>query len=276
MAQSNFCVLSTNASLRNKCLYIEFSLDVDEDTINDTAFTLINQASRTIIPYKAEVDGKVVTLNLFEWLQPGDRYTLLVQGTIESIVGDPLTKTMMRTLTFESEVVSVVELTSPSNFEKISKVYLSWEETGDVLEKRYYIEIAKENAFYNLVHSTIVTGQNEITLHDMEDGQYFARVRADRGGDNYGKWSETVTFLLEKTEANPDEPEIPEGNEPDISEPEISIDDEFGPTIIEDIKPLEIDTVPVSGETPKNSFLFAFSENIDISEATVTIYRRDF
>ena len=47
------------------------------------------------------------------------------------------------------------------------------------------------------------------------------------------------------------------------------------PIIIEEIKPLEIEDIPVSGESP-SSFLFTFSENIDISDAVITVYRKDF
>lgn len=273
MSERRFYILTTNTDLAEKKIVIEFNLEIEESTISFDTISLINKDTNSIEIFEIEVDGKLVILHLREWIEPGSKYIIIIHKGIENIVGDVLKNPMMRTLEFEEEVISNIEITAPADFEKISNIKIEWKETGEILENRYYVEIAKENAFYNFITKTIVSSKQDILLEDTEDGQYFVRIRAEREAGVYGHWSTIKTFIVDKSIKD----KIDSKTEEDVSEKEIKsdIDDEFGPIIIEEVKPLEVDETPISGETP-SSFLFTFSEDINISEAVITVYRKDF
>ena len=273
MAERTFCILTTNTNLAEKTITIEFNLEIEEESISFETISLINKRSNSIEIFTLEVDGKNLILHLREWIEPGSLYTIIIHKGIQSIVGEILEKPMMRTLEFKQEVVSEIELLSPADFEKISNVNLEWIENGEILENRYYIEIAKENAFYNIIEKTIVTSSKFISLKDIDEGQYFVRIRAERSDGVYGKWSSVHTFIVIKDEKLETDVSDTDSSEEE-TKPIIDTDDS-APIIIEEIKPLEIEDIPVSGESP-SSFLFTFSEDIDISDAVITVYRKDF
>ena len=48
MAEYTFSVLTTRTSLKEQCIYIDFSLDLDEDTVNSGKIYLINDDSKKL------------------------------------------------------------------------------------------------------------------------------------------------------------------------------------------------------------------------------------
>lgn len=274
MAEINFSVIAIQASLKEKSVFIECTLDVDEDTVSGSSLIILNKTTNMVELYDATVDGHMIQAKLRNDPQPGDAYTILVQGTIESIVGDKLESALMREFQFESEVTSEVTLLSPANFEKIHAVKLAWEETGENLTGSFEWQIAKENAFYNIVYSTTVSDVSSIELPDIEPGQYYVRGRAIKNQD-YGRWNETSTFLFEAPEKTDD---AKDASDPDTPEPPPTspTDDDSDPLIIVEQEEIHIEEKPTNGVTPKESFTFSFSEDIDITNLDIKVYRSDF
>ena len=272
MAEMHFSIVAVSASLLKKSIFVECSLDVDEDTVDSSNVILLDKTTNTIELFEAETDEKIIQLKLRNDPQPGHDYTLLIQPGIESIVGDRLETAFMRTFQFMSEVVSRVELLRPADFEKIDAIKLEWQEVGDTLTGSFQWQVAKENAFYNIAYETTVTGSNSIELPALPEGQYYVRGRAVKG-DEYGCWSDTKTFMyVPKPDAPAEEPtEAPAKSD---TSPEIDFD---GPTIIVDVEELTISEKPTNGVTPTSgSFAIAFDEDIDITDIEISAYRSDF
>lgn len=276
MAEMQFSVLAVSTSLKAKSIFIECSLDVDEDTVSSANVVLLNKTANTVELFEPEVDGHIIQLKLKSDPQPGDSYTILIQSGIESVVGDKLDGAMMRDLVFESEVVSEIEIASPANFEKIGKLKLVWKEVGNSLTNESEWQVAKENGFYNICYQTKVQGAESVELPNLPDGQYYFRGRAVKGED-YGRWSEVRTFLYHAEEeicpAPPEETTDPIDEDPTKIETPV---DNGDPLIIVEQEDLTLDDSPKSGVTPKEAFTFAFNEDIDLANAEIRVYRSDF
>lgn len=249
-----FGLLSVSTSLIERRVQLEFTLDVDPDSATLDALVFCVKDSGRIVPMDIAVSKRTITLHLREWPQTETEYLLRIQsGSIRSIVDDELPDSLLRTLTFKSEVLSTIDILTPAHHEELTDLRVSWrensvEESGEGLVFSYYLEIAEENAFYNIVRSTDVSEQQEIQLQGLKPGQYYLRIRAQKNKE-YGRWSETVTFVMKEKEAvEPDEP------------------------IYE--RPLVLKTKPANGVTPA-SFIFVFDEDIDTDMVpTITLQRR--
>ncbi|MCY7866102.1 fibronectin type III domain-containing protein [Bacillus atrophaeus] len=258
-----FNVLSISTSLLEKKVSIEFSLDVNEDTVGLDTLVLAERASSKIVDTKVSVDRNVVELELVDWPIPNTEYLLKVQKGVSSIVDDELPDSLQRNLVFKSEITSVVEVLSPADHEEINELLITWKETQDRssenLVSSYYLEIALENAFYNVVKKTEVHGKEDIKLSGLQDGQYFLRVRAQKDGQ-YGPWSDTVTFIVSGENKKPGS----------VYEDE----EEFEGPIYEE--ELTIVASPVNGESP-GSFLIEFDEELDADMIQeIVVVRRKF
>ena len=123
----------------------------------------------------------------------------------------------------------------------------------------FYLEVSQEANFYNINYKTLVTNQHEIELPVLKAGQYYVRCRAQKD-DQYGFWSETITFLIDKT---PAKPEAIFDSEDDLDEP-IFVDD------------IQILSTPKSGETP-TSIMIEFDCEIDSDFLdNIILIRRDY
>jgi len=127
---------------------------------------------------------------------------------------------------------------SPSNHEVLNELHFLWEEVSvdgkrENLVSSYLLQIAKENTFYNVVRETEVVEKQEIRITDIDEGQYYLRVRAQKNG-KYGRWSKVISFLVRQAEDKTSSYE----------------------------EQLKIISAPVNGETPP-SFVFQFDEEID-------------
>lgn len=250
-----FDILGVAASLKDRKVYIECTLDVHEDSVTVDTITLTSRYSNRIINYDLAVNGPIIELDLKDWPVPNVEYMLVVQTGIKSITDEALSAALKRKIIFPSEITSTVVVTSPSDHEEINKLKLAWTEKlakEDMeLVNAYYIEVAKENAFYNLVTATNVYDKNEISLTDIPEGQYYVRIRA-QSGNQYGSWSDVITFLYKKTLNMPDPNP---GDDP-------AYDDE-----------LIVVSTPVNGVTP-SSFLIEFDGNLDTENIEILITRR--
>lgn len=254
-----FDILGINTSLADKKVYIECTLDVDEASVTANTITLTRSGSSYICDYDVTVNGTVIELTLKDWPVPNLEHLLVVQTGIMSVIDEPLSAALKRKITFASGVTSTVTVTSPSNYEEISALNLTWvEKAADVslgLVNSYYLEIATENAFYNVVRATTVYGKNDISLTGLPSGQYYVRVRAQDGSDQYGRWSELITFVVKAAAA--------------VTPPPAEGDDDE--SIYEE--GLLVTTLPANGETP-STFLLEFSEILDTSGIEVIVLRR--
>lgn len=237
-----FGVTGIYTSLIDKKIDLEFTLDVHPDTATLDAIALTVKANGRVIPLILSVNRNVVTLELQEWPQAGTEYVLRIQSSnIRSIVDDELPDSIQRTIVFKSEVLSTVDILSPSHHEELFELHVTWEEQpGEAdgsLVSSFYLEIAKENAFYNLVRETFVADRSEIRLADIEPGQYYVRVRAQKG-NNYGRWSDVITFIVAQ-------PEVVEVEEEEIFQ-----------------APLRLIRQTENGETP-GSFIFEFDRELN-------------
>ena len=326
MAEMKFSVVAVTASLKQKSVFIECALDVDEDTVTSSSIILLNKTLNTIEMFDAEVDGHIIQVKMKNDPQPGDSYTILIQGTIESIVGDKLESALMREFKFKSEVTSEIRLLSPSNFEKLNAVKINWEEIGDHLYNNTEWQIAKENAFFNIVYQTVVPGATSFDFANLTPGQYYIRGRAV-DGDEYGRWSDVVTFIYEEpptpppastssptpsspppssstststpdpssasssttpaptntssapandptpSQSNDNTPSSLGAGDPLVISPTV---DNGDPLIIVETDEISLDESPTNGVTPSEAFAFSFSEDIDISNLDIQVYRSDF
>lgn len=240
-----FSIVFISADLIEKRIAIEFTHDVDGDTVTLDTLTLLEKESSRIVDVRIHTKRNFVYLELLDWPNPNTEYMLLIQKGIKSIVNDELPDSLQRSIYFKSEVTSAVEVRSPSDYEEINELFISWVEKRTVpsenLVNSYYIEIAKDNAFYNIIQKTEVHDRNDITLSLLPPGQYYLRIRAQKNG-HYGRWSDTVTFVVKEESRKP---------------PDSNFDD--GPIFEEE---LEVVMTPVNGETPK-SFIIEFNEEID-------------
>lgn len=244
-----FSVLRISTNLMEKKVFIEFSLDVNRDTATLDTLVLADKATSKLIDTRIHVNRNIVELELANWPIPNTEYMIKVQKGITSIVDDELPDSLQRNVVFKSEITSVVEVQSPADHEEIDELFISWKETqvrpSENLVRSYYLEIATNNVFYDIVKKTEVHDKDSITLSSLPDGQYYLRVRAQKDGQ-YGRWSDVVTFIVNRENKEP-------GHIDD------AIEDDDGPVFEEELKTI---TIPVNGETPE-SFLLEFDEEID-------------
>lgn len=245
-----FSVNGVKADLQTKTVIVECTFDIDPESISQV--TLYTKATRNNVGFRTEVKGKTIVLVLDDWPVPNSEYVLSVQK-LKTVLGDELASGVRRKLIFKSSICSGVKVTYPAYDEVITDLKAAWEEIVPETYSRvdsYYVEIATEIGFHNIRKKTVVDGRNEIDLTDLPNGQYFIRVRAQKDNE-YGLWSEVITFVVGDSPAKPGpifDPQEPE-------EPEDEDDDIYVPNI-------RIITKPADGETPQ-SILIEFDCEID-------------
>ncbi len=277
MAEYEFGVTTIIADLKEQSVFIDFSLDLDPSTVSTYNIFLAvrdeNNKNR-VVPFDAIVEENTIQLKLNEWAVPNTTYTLLIQPGISSITEETLDSAVVRNFIFKSEVTSTMEIITPADFEKISddSFTTTFYESGDNKIARYYLEIAKDNGFVDVVIQTIVKAKYKYTTDKLEIGQYYIRVRA-QSGDEYGYWSSTKTFIYEAPKK--EETDSGDNNGSDVnSGADDNNSNDGSPIIIKDTK-LKIVTKPQSGITPA-SFDIIFDEDIDASNLELTVIRSDF
>lgn len=237
--------------LAQKILRIEMSLDVLPDTVNSSTIEITENESKRIVNIDPVVKGRFIDVCFKEWPAPNTEYYLKIQKGILSVFNDELPASLHRRIFFESMVTSSVNIVKPFDYEEITSLYIKWEEVPEQeLAASYYIEIAKDPAFYNIACNTLIHGSQEAHIADIDDGQYYIRIRC-QVDKSYGPWSNVITFVLKKDEEAPDDK-----------------DDE--PFLEEDIIFVEL---PEDGITPE-SFLIKLDCEIDDRYGEITITKR--
>ena len=238
-------------------LVLTFTLDVDEDTINNSSIYITeSKAGMQPILLSSEdaeysVDGRMVTIHYSE-LSVNSAYEIHATKKVESIMGDALEVEFVKEFVIPSSVDSIITILSPADYEAVDDLVLRLEEKEGPSKKlfqKFQIQVASDVNFLDILLDPVLDGKTEATFSDLkESNQYFLRVRACDSNDR-GNWSAPVTFTRKKnlTPSNP-------GVTPEPEEP----GDDF-PKVIED---LELITKPENGVTP-TSFLFEFDSDLD-------------
>ena len=281
MAESIFQVTDIRASLRDKAIYITLSKEPDPDTVNQDSVFLLNKENKTLELLDIDVDKRTIKLQFRQTPVPNINYALYIQSTVKSLVENlSLDESLMRNLSFKSDVISTCTILSPSNFERTKTVDVSWQETGEKLENTFRLQIATENIFTNCVIDTVVNGKNQISLDKpFDNGQYYIRVRSERllaeDFAEMGRWSEIVTFIYyADNEEVPLEPPLVEDN----SEPPDETTTDIGITIEDRVKADEPDVTYTTEdiyELLPESISVLFSEDILCENASIKVIRRD-
>jgi len=285
----DFSIVSVKTSLLDNAIIITFSKDIDPDSVSPDNIYVMNHDSRASVPFDIEVDEDFVKITSKLGFEPNTDYTILIQPGICDLVGTELSDPLIRQVHFGGDVTNTVKVVEPIDFEIVHEVALRWEEydkKGKLIPAKdikdaFEVQIAHENAFYNVVCSTItLAGDIDVSLKEpIEEGQYYFRVRA-RQGEQFGRWSNVGTFIFKKQEEKPapePTPIPPKDDEPVEDEPQPERTD-GGITIIDfatNKGVLEKPSYSLTTEAGDTNFQFMFDEPVDISDMKIQIRRSD-
>ena len=273
MAEYNFVVLDVRASFKEQSVFVNFSLDLDEDTVSTERIYLLNQETKSIAPIKTIVDGRTLQIKLLDWAVPNNRYTLIIESGVGSISDEVTDTSLLQDLIFESEVVSEISIINPYNYQIYrNTIDLCWQEiSSGKRANSYYIEISDDTGFHHIVRNTFIDMESDTpdntdndfryktSLAPLKDyGQYYIRIRAQDDHDNYGKWSKVITFdYLEPLPKKEDPIISPEEDSTTPSEQESPSDESYKegdettpPSDPDDTKSESGDTLPDSSDEP--------------------------
>lgn len=284
-----FTVVSVSAAAFEKKIIIECSYEINEKTVKPDSL-IVSTLSGDHIEYSYKVENEFIIINLKEWPQVNSVYQIIIDGTIENIIGENLESSLRKKIMFKTEMKSRPVIVSPHNFEKLQELAFSFDDEDGIGE--YYVEIADNQRFYDCFIEEIVMQKTFVpVLPELKAGQYYLRVRCQKG-EEFGPWSKILTFIY-KDVCLEDYPEDP-GPSANATVPSAwddlyttghNILDSKGEVVpkaellqmpaieVEDM--LEVVTTPESGETP-SSFLFEFDRDLDVCFGDVVIIKREF
>lgn len=253
----------------NKQIIIQTNKAINSLDKDSVVIEVFERKTKTPLTFDFNIDFNKLIITLINWPIPNIEYIISVKG-LKSLENEELDSNIKRRITFESSVLSTVEITSPIMFEKVDELNIKLNEINnkndDELINKYYIQISKDTSFFETVNEFISDKDSIITtLKDV--GQYYIRARVQKDENNYSEWSNIISFIYKKENRKEEYPNIPDE---DIHV-DIDIDSEEPDIIIED--PLQIIEIPEQGITPEESFLFIFNNAIDdfsIDEIIVT------
>ena len=278
MAESVFQVNDINVSLTDKKITVEFSKDVDPDTISQNSISLFNNDYNMLEVVTLEVKNKFVYVNFLNDPIPNVEYVLYVQPVVKSLIEEiNLSNVVSRTIVFKSEVTSSVVIKSPVDYQKFenAKIHLEWQEFGSTPENFYRVQIAQENIFANPVFNFTVADKNEIDLEkSIEEGQYYVRIRAEKSdadtSADCGRWSKIVTFVTSGYETDLDSEEIEDGADwSTVNDDDITVED-----FVKNYEETNAEYEEVYELLPENIKIF-YSDEINTETAVINIVRRD-
>lgn len=258
-----FAVSEVRPDESNNCVHVVFTLDVDDETVNDCSIFLTDNAhtqDAELVKSKLSVDGKVVTLDVGEF-KVNTVYELHVTKEISSVVGNVIDHGYKKSFVIKSPVDSTVEITSPVDYEEVESFNLKVKELpgeSGRLTSSYRVQVATDVTFLDIELEQVFRDKKEIAFELAPRHQYFLRVRAENDEGDVGNWSEHRTFTKL-------------GAEKKQSSDNVSDDD----IVFEDT--LQIVGYPENGVTPKTSFLLEFDDEIDpatIDVAKIMILRK--
>jgi hypothetical protein len=255
-----FSIITIDTIMETKQIIITTNKAINENAVDNIIVELYERASKTPLIFDYEVNGENIIITLKDWPIPNTDYILGVQG-ITSVLEETLDGSVKKRIQFKSNVLSNVKIISPVMFQEVKSLDIKLVEEADDTKNligSYYIEIATDNAFFNIVHKTPLYTDN-LTMYLKEHGQYFIRARVQLDESNYSKWCSMISFIYGGVKQEP-VPSVPDDNHVDI--PIDMGDDDNNPTV--DITgPFIMIEELEQGVTPDGSLAIAFSNLID-------------
>lgn len=230
-------------------IILGFTLDLDEDTVNDSTvyITETNKNQQPIIKTAIKAEGKQAILE-YKDLKVNTDYEIHATRDIQSITEDTLDIEYIGSFHIESTVDSIVKIISPSDYEEVKELYVVLSEIAGQSEKlfnNFDIQIATDVRFDDVILETSIYDKNQYGVSSLKPAprnQYYIRARATNNNDK-GNWSPKITFTTKTNTKNSDDN---------------NSTDEF-PVFVSDLK---LVGYPENGETP-NSFILEFDQDID-------------
>lgn len=213
-----FALVDMEVNPTEKQIKLFFTGNVDPDTINSDTIAMIHAESQKIHRLKFRTSKKVVIITVLDEINPGEEYRLDINKTIKDIVGAKLQSSLIRHVYFNTNIYSNVRILSPANHELVDGTFMcEWQEIlrdkrrKPVLE--YRLQIADNINFNPIEIDTVVVNKQRIGFPKLKNQQqYYIRIRVESGNE-FGKWSDVVTFTydgperiidkLEQSEKNP-------------------------------------------------------------------------
>lgn len=238
-----FTATEIGVDAETKQIRIMFSNEVDPDSINSTTVYL-NDINGVEFKTTYAVNSNEVLINLSEEIVPNEKYMLWITKDVSNMIGENLAVRVRKEIIFQTAIRSTVVIHKPYDFQEIEdELHLEFSER--VAEKddppclSYLVQISEGHLFENIVIESMVE-ETDIKLAGFKkNGQYYARVRAQKNAKDYGPWSKPVTVIVK------------------IPEKEEEIEDIF-------TEEASILTTPENGITHE-SFIIEFNGDIDIN-----------
>jgi hypothetical protein len=268
-----FAIIGIEPITKDKQIIITANKAINENIKDSIIIQVYERQTKADLLFDYEVQYEKLIITLKDWPIPNTDYILGVSGIL-SVTDEELTSNVKTRFKFNSDVLTTAKILSPAMFEEVKSLdikLLEVSEKPEDLINQYYIEVATDNAFYNVTNKTTICKDNA-TLYVKEEGQYFIRARVQRDDSNYSEWSTIISFIYgNKGAVTPpvQDTDVFDINvdidNPDEMEPEVSIFD-----------PFVITEYPEQGVTPDTSLLIAFSNLIDdMSLDNIIITRKD-
>ena len=261
-----FSIVSLIPKLEEKIIIAKANFDIDENSINSSTIILLckHDSSETLLTFK--VNKNELVINIEEDLIPNAEYILKISN-IKSILGEKLISGIVRRYKYDSNVIDIPEIISPSNYEQINneiKIELKSNYTNKNFN--YLIQISDDVAFINVIRESIVGNDGQLIEEPLKEGQYFIRARIENKINNknkkeVGRWSKVITFISSSASIKDEENSSNDDND-------LSNEPEF-------IKEIILEGYPKNGETP-NSIILEYSDKIDPNfKGEIVVIRRD-
>lgn len=264
-----FSIINIIPRASEKKIIIEANKAINNLETEKIIIDLYERKTKTPVLFDFEINFDKLIITLRDWPIPNTDYILGVKG-IESITEDVLESNIKKKLIFTSDVTSTVSILSPTMFEKVKDLTIKLKEStinNESLINSYYIEVAKDSSFYETLNK-FNCAKDELEIILKESGQYFIRARVQKDENNFGAWSEYISFIYKDLIKE----EVPEKDEEIFVD--IDMGDETPEVIISD--PLIIKEFPEQGVTPEEGFLFVFNNPIDdLSVDEIIVIRKD-
>lgn len=265
----NFTAIDTDT--KTKTITVTMTAAVDESTLIEDNIKLLDCSTNHYIDISVKSDGDKLFIILPDYPIPNSKYHLTIKG-IKNIVGDALTKGINYQIEFESSVNTEVRFIAPVFSEDIQgelifalQEFISKKDISNLEDVKFvnsfFIEVSTDNLFNKIVFSTNLIHRNSMSVMELGNGQYYARARVQIDEENYGIWSDIITFVINRSEDNTSITNLNNKSNDDSDEPIF-------------YKPLTITGVPKDGDDCQ-SFYVEFSSDIDLEDTDdIEVYRR--
>ena len=208
-----FSIISVKSNLIKKEIIVETNQPLNSNTIDETKIELIERKTKAQASFDRRIEDNNLILTLKDWALPNSVYILFIED-LKNILNESLNTHYSRKIIFTSCITDTVEITSPSMYEEIQKLYIAFNRTNignDGIEKAIYVEVSTDNEFYNIVKQSVVFDKDNITLSSVTNGQYYVRARVQSHIEDkdfqYGEWSKTISFVFGAKESKPEKEE---------------------------------------------------------------------